>query len=183
MKRIAALSILLAMLLAFAACGAKKNTEYDKEGYMTIFEIASELPRDHSREKLDRIFPSTGTDYLISTYAEHDRDYMEEINAQYDYMHEQYVEKYGADYKIKCEVVEAVEKDEEGIKQYLNFDNHYFEVYGVDKNKVAAVTFVTVRITIEGSLDSFEREKTLQCYCVDGNWYSFYSTQLPLKLG
>lgn len=182
MKKALALILLLAMLAALAACG-EKPASYDKEGYKALFDIAVNLPKEHSRETINKIFPSSGTDYLIKTFAERDRDYMAELDAQYNDMDSSYAEKYGDDYRITYTVVKAVEKDKEGIEQYRSYDSHYFDVYGVDASKVVAVTFVTVSLKIEGSKDSYEREKTLQCYCIDGNWYSFYSTQLPLKLG
>ena len=182
MKRIIAILIAALCLAALAACGAK-NDNTDREGYKAMLDIASELPREHSRETLDLIFPASGTDYLINTFKDRGRDYIEELNAQYDEMHENYAAKYGSDYEITYTVTEAVEKDAQGIENYKSYDSHYFDVYGVDPDAVTAVTFVTVHLRIEGSKDSYERDKTLQCFCIDGRWYSFYSLQLPLKLG
>ncbi len=182
MKRFTAVVLAALCLAALCACGVKK-TNYDREGYKAMFDIAVNLPRDHSREKIDRIFPASGTDYLVTVFSDRGRNYLEELDNQYNEMHAEYAEKYGDDYAITYEVVNAVEKDKAGIEQYKNYDSHYFDVYGVDTDAVQAVTFVTVKLRIEGSKDSYEREKTLQCFCIDGNWYSFYSTQLPTKLG
>lgn len=182
MKKLTAVLLLVLFVASLAACSGKQNADYDPEGYRQMFDAAIRLPREFSRELLDLVLPPSETDYYIELYNGRDRNYMVELKNEFDSMSKEYSEKYGDDYVIKYDVVEAEVKDEAGIAQYKNYDSHYFNTYGVDTDKIQAVTFVTVRLTISGSKDEYSREKTLQCFCIDGVWYSFYGAMLTTKL-
>ena len=181
MKRTFAFLLALLTLAALTACSGS-NPGQKANSWRSMLDVAANLTRDHSREAMDKVIPASATDYMIGEYQKRGRDYMASIEEEYGELHSQYSEAYGDDYRIEYTVVKTVEKDKEGIESYKSFDSHYFDIYSIDTDAIQAVTFVTVKISISGSKGSYEREKTLQCFCVGGSWYSFYGLMFPTKL-
>ncbi|MBR3383073.1 MAG: hypothetical protein IKG85_08595 [Clostridia bacterium] len=182
MKRIIAVILLAAMLAALAACTGK-NTEYDPEGYKALLDNAIKLPSEYSDELFEKVCFPGETSYFVDYYKnEKNDDYLRLIREDYGKIADHYAEVYGEDWKLSYVINEAQVKDAEGIEQYKAFDSFYFKTYGVNVDRIQAVTFAKVTVSISGSKDSNSKEKTVQCFCVDGVWYSFYAKRLGVNL-
>lgn len=185
MKRIAALLLALAAVVCAAACkpAEKPKETSSEEGYIAMLDCAIKLPTEFSRELLDNVLPPSETDFYINYYRENkDMDYLEALAGQYRDICEGYTEKYGEGWKLSYSVVSVDVKDEDGIANYKSYDSYYFTTYGVNTDDIDAVVFVTVNVRIESPSDSNEREKILQCFSLNGKWYSFYGARLGINL-
>ena len=182
MKRALALIIAVVTLLSLAACGQKDPGSADDAGYLLMLDNAIRLPREYSRELFDKVAPPSETEYKIEMYRSKGEDYLAAVEAQYAKTCSDYDEVYGKDWVLSYTVVSVDEKDEAGIENYKKFDNYFFETYGIDTDKITAVVFVKVNVHIESPRDYNDKEKTIQCFCLDGNWYSFYGAMMGLKM-
>lgn len=180
MKKAIAIFAALVMLFAFAAC--KKETVQNKDGYIELLDNSMELMRNYSEELARKVMPEGMVDSQVKANEERGRDFFALLEQQFSDQRASYAATYGDDWKISYTVNEAVEKDKEGIENYKAFDAHYFETYGIDTSKITAVTFAKVTVRIEGSRDSNEKDKTIQCFLIDGKWYSFYAVMMGLRL-
>lgn len=186
MKKVIAVFAALLLLAAFVSCKNNKPSPTpapaDNGGYKALLDNCVELAANYSRELAEKCIPSGMIEKQVAVNKEQGRDFWELLKAQFDDQRALYAETYGDDWKITYTVIEAVEKDEKGIENYKQFDSHYFTQYGIDASKISAVTFAKVNMHIEGSRDSNDKEKTIQCFCIDGNWYSFYAVMMGLRL-
>ena len=184
MKRILSILLIALTLASLAACSGKPSPSEEPESYKTLLDNAVQLYNDgFSREQLDKVCHPNETEYKIAAFRERrDSDYIEALQNDIESFRRTYDELYGDDWKISYTVREAVEKDEAGIEQYKNYDNYYFEEYGIDTGKFQAVTFAKITVHIEGSKGSFDKDKTIQCFCIDGKWYSLYAIMIGYSL-
>lgn len=183
MKKIIAVLLVLLTLASFAACGKKPAASFDREGYKVLLDESVKLYSDFSREQVEKVCHPNEIAYKTDMYRERkDADYIELLGKDLEAVCEKYDELYGTDWKITYTIREAVEKDEKGIEQYKQFDHFYFEEYNIDTDAFQAVTFAKVTVHIEGSKGSFDKNKTIQCFCIDGTWYSLYAFRIGLAL-
>lgn len=190
MKKLIAITIALASLLALCACGSGTPAEkpdpaapaFDKEGYKGMLDTALTLVSDFNEESFAKVIPQCEIDYNIKEFASRDKDYIELVKQEYAATAAAYAETYGDDWKLSYVINSVDEKDAEGIEKYKSFDNFYFTTYGVDLDKISAVTFVKATVKIEGSKGSNTKDKTLQCFCYNNEWYSFYAVRFGFKL-
>ncbi|MBO6060992.1 MAG: hypothetical protein J6P98_02605 [Clostridia bacterium] len=181
MKRIIPILLLAAFILPLAACSVPAPA-VDKDGWKVPLENALGLIREYDPALLETIVPPSENEYFINYYKEKGEDYEELLRGEYAAVAEEYNEVFGEDWVITYELLDAAEKDEEGIRKYKEFDGFYFETYGIDTDKIQAVTFVKALVKISGSKGENSKEKTVQCFCYDGEWYSFYALRFGLKL-
>ena len=191
MKKITALILVLVSALALCACGSGGSNTAETPapsagdgGYIEMLDAAIALIGGYSRELMDKVIPPEETEYYIDFYSHKDPpvDYLTELKNQFAEMADNYAATYGDDWKLSYKVKTVDCKDAEGRQKYLDYDHFYFNTYGIDMSKVDDVVFVTVDIHIEGSKDSNDKEKTLQCFRYNGNWYSFYGAMMGTKL-
>lgn len=185
MKRI--LALILSLITLTALCACRKDTPVqpsgdEKEGYKLLLDKCTELAQGYDDALVREVMPAGMLDYYITENAKKDKDFLALLKDQFEESQKAYAETYGEDWKITYELLEADEKDEAGIENYKSFDDFYFENYGIDTDKIEAVTFAKVRMHIEGSRDSNDKEKTIQCFMIDGKWYSFYAVMMGLRL-
>lgn len=189
-KRFAAFMLAVIFVLCLSACGTgdtqnggNGGAEFDKEGYRVLLDNAAKLPSEFSEELLNKVMHPGEIKYKSDFYAsEKNEDFIALVREEFETTAQSYAETYGDDWKITYTVNEAVEKDAEGIQNYKEFDGFYFNTYNIDTDKIQAVTFAKVTVHIEGSKDFNDKDKTIQCFCIDGVWYSFYAVRLGLKL-
>ncbi len=177
----------LTALLALCACTAGEKIKddalkYDPEGYKTLLDNALKLTANFDRKLLDKVSHPNETEYYINYYKEKDQDYIDLLKNEFNGIGEDYAERYGDDWKLSYTVDSVEEKDAEGIENYKKFDSYYFKTYNINTDDIQAVTFVKVTVHIEGSLGSNDKQKTIQCFCIGGEWYSFYAIRLGIKL-
>lgn len=189
MKRFSFILIVLAALLAFTACngggGAPAESpkpSADPEGYKAMFDEALLLLTDYSDERLARVLHKGELDYNIDQYKQRDKDYLQLVRQEFETTAQKYTETYGSDWKLSYTINSVEVKDAEGIEKYKKFDSFFFDSYGIDTDSITDVVFVKLTVKIEGSVDSNTKDKTIQCFCSDGSWYSFYAVRLGLKL-
>lgn len=185
MKRTASLLIFAALLFSLCACASKPAapSEGSRDGYVEVLNSACELTKNFDRALMDKVVPPGETDYFIDFYREKkNEDYIEALGSDYARIAAEYDEYFGDDWKLTCTVLDAEERDEAGIQQYRDFDSYFFSTYGYDPAKVDAVTIVKVKLHIEGSKASNDKEKTLQFFRTGGEWYSFYAARLGINL-
>ena len=183
MKKFIALILAAAALLAFCACeGSSSRPAVSKDGYKAMLDIALKLVTDFTEEDFAKVLPPSAIEYNKEEYAKRDKDYIELVKQDYAATAASYSEAYGSDWKLSYVINSADEKDAEGIEKYKKFDDFYFRTYNVDQDRITAVTFVKVTVKVEGSKGSNTKDKTIQCFCYDGAWYSLYAVRLGLKL-
>ena len=182
MKKTIAVILAVLALLSLAACGKKPSANYDHEGYKALLDEAIKLYTDFSSEQFEKVCHPNDIAYNVESYQKNGKDYLEAAKTTFDALNEKYTSLYGEDWKITYTINEAVEKDEKGIEKYKQFDNHYFKQYNIDTDKFQAVTFAKVTVHIEGSKGSFDKDKTIQCFCIDGVWYSLYAYRIGFAL-
>lgn len=182
MKKLIAILIAALMLLPLAACKKPGSADFKKDGYTDMFDAAIKLVTDFDRETLDKVQHPAEISYKISEFKKKDVDYIEALKDEFAGVAASYDEKYGPGWVITYTIDETVEKDEDGIEKYKAFDEFYFRTYGIDTDKFQAVTFVKLTVHISGPLGSGEKARTVQCFCIDGVWYSLYAIRLALKL-
>ena len=183
MKRSIAIILLAALLASFAACSVKNTPARDPEGYIALLDNAIRLPAEHSDELIRKVYYPGETEYYVNYYRDNKgEDYMAILNEEFGNIAAHYAETYGEDWKLSYKINEADVKDAAGIEKYKSFDSFYFKTYGIDTDKITDVVFAKVTVTIEGSKDSNSKDKTVQCFCVDGEWYSFYAIRLGVSL-
>lgn len=192
MKKLIAVCLAVIMLLAFAACkkdpkptpgpDATSAPENKEETFTDLLDRCVALVGNYSEERLRETMPEGMLSKQIEMNNERGRDFMELIRAQFEEQAAEYAETYGEDWKISYTLNQADEKDAAGIENYKSFDSHYFSEYGIDTSKIEAVTFARVTMHIEGSRDSADKDKTIQCFKIDGKWYSFYAVMMGLRL-
>ena len=183
MKRFLSIALIALTLASFAACGKSPSAGYDPEGYKALLDDALQLYNDgFSREQVDKVCHPNEIAYKIDDYKKKDKDYIDALDNDIEATRTMYDELYGEDWKISYSIREAVVKDDNGIEKYKQFDSHYFELYGIDTDAFQAVTFAKVTVHIEGSKGSFDKDRTIQCFCIDGKWYSLYAIRIGLAL-
>jgi hypothetical protein len=183
MKRFSALLLALITLLALCACHKEpEKPAPEAESCTDLLDKCVKLAEKYDEDLVREVMPAGMLDYYIAENAKKDKDFLELLKAQFEESQAVYARTYGEDWKITYEMLEADEKDEAGIESYKAFDSFYFSNYGIDTDKIEAVTFAKVRMHIEGSLDSNDKEKTIQCFLIDGKWYSFYAVMMGLRL-
>lgn len=193
MKKLLAVFLTAAMLLVFAACRrdpgvtdpspAPGATSEADEWYKSMFNSAMMIVRMFDEQLLDRIIYPGQLEALKKEYREKkDQDYIELLRRDYEAVAAGYTETYGEDWRLSYKINEIIDKDAEGIENYKKFDSHYFKAYNVDTDKIDAVAFVKLTVTIKGSLGENSKDKTIQCFRIDGKWYSFYALRLGVKL-
>ena len=183
MKRFLSILLIALTLASLAACSKKPAAAFDPEGYKALLDDALLLYNgEYSREQVDKVCHPNEIAYKIDDYKKKDRDYLEELSNDIKTVCKRYDDLYGDDWKISYTIREAVVKDEAGIEKYKAFDSHYFDLYGIDTDKFQAVTFAKITVHIEGSKGSFDKDRTIQCFCIDGVWYSLYAIRIGLAL-
>ena len=184
MKRFVSIILLASMLLAFAACSGKKpGGGFDPEGYKDLLDCAIRLPSEFSEELVKQVIHPGEYAFHADYYKENKgEDYLALLQAEFAKIAQSYAETFGEDWKLSYKINEAQVKDEKGIENYKNFDSFYFKTYNVDVDRIQSVVFAKVTVSIEGSLDSNSKDKTVQCFCIDGKWYSFYAVRLGVNL-
>ncbi len=188
------------MLLSFAACKQKDPGKTDPspepslspeataapsddDWYRSMFDSALMLVRLFDEQLLDRVVHPNQTAALVKEYREKkDQDYIELLRQDLQSVALDYQDRYGEDWRLSYKVNEIIDKDAEGIEHYKQYDSHYFNVYNIDTDEIDAVAFVKVTVSIKGSLGENSKDKTVQCFRIDGKWYSFYAIRLGLKL-
>ena len=198
--RILSLMIALALLLSLAACSndgpaetpsdtpdaasptESSANEFDKDGWKLLLDNGLKLVSDYSEELFRTVVPASEIDFNVSEYAKRDKDYLALVRSEYEEMAEHYTQTYGEGWTLSYTVNSVDEKDAEGIEKYKAFDNFYFNSYGIDLDSISAVTFVKLTVKIEGPLGSNTKDKTIQCFCSDNEWWSFYALRIGLKL-
>ena len=176
MKKMLSFAMLLIFSLSLAACRGNVAPPAEEESVTDLLDAAAQLPSSFSEELLDKCIPESEKAYNVSIYRERkNEDYIESLRGQYAEVAKNYDEKYGEGWSVTYTVSETVEKDAEGIEKYKDFDNYFFTTYEIDLDKVDAVTFVKVTVRVEGPNGSGEKDRTVQCFRLDGRWYSFYS--------
>lgn len=177
------LCVLLSALFVLSLASCNKTNGFNKDGWKDMLDAAIKLPTECTRELLDKVNPPEETDFYIKYYKEEkNQDYLAELANQFKDITDRYTEDYGADWKLSYTVLDVQEKDAEGIANYKSYDGYYFRTYGIDTDKIQAVTFVKVNVHMESSSYTNDKEKTLQCFCIGGVWYSFYGAMLGTKL-
>lgn len=177
------LVLILAAVLAILCGCTPKAPDYDADGWRAVIDSAILLPSSFSEETVRKCLSPEEIEFKKADAAQkHDKDYMEELRASYASLKESYDEKYGEDWELTWELREAVEKDADGIKKYLDYDNYFFETYGIDVSDIRAVTFAKITVRISGSKGSGEKDRTVQCFCAGGEWYSFYALSVGAGL-
>ena len=177
----------LTALLTLCACTAGDKikdgaVKYDREGYKALFDNALKLPRQFDRKLLDKVSHPNEIEYNINSYNERGQDYIALLQTEFDGIGKDYTERYGDDWKLSYTVDSVDEKNAEGIENYKKFDSYFFKTYNINTDDIQAVTFVKVTVHIEGSLGSNDKQKTVQCFCIGGEWYSFYAIRLGIKM-
>jgi uncharacterized lipoprotein YehR (DUF1307 family) len=182
MKKITALLLIVLTLASFAACSNKPSANYDHEGYKTLLDEAIKLYPVFSEEQFAKVCHPNDIAYNVENYKKSNKDYIEAVRTVLDGLNEKYTALYGEDWKISYTIREAVEKDEKGIEKYKKYDSHYFKQYNIDTDKFQAVTFAKITVHIEGSKGSYDKDRTIQCFCIDGVWYSLYAYRIGFAL-
>lgn len=182
MKRLTAIMLLAVFAALLCACSAAPDAEFDKDGWRVPLDSAVALTHEFDKALLDKIVPHSETEYYVGFFKDKGQDYITVLSDEFESIRADYAERYGDDWAVSYEVTEVTEKDEEGIRKYKEFDSFYFETFNVNTDDITAVTFVKVRVHIEGSKGSNDKEKTLQCFCLGREWYSFYAMRLGVKL-
>ena len=182
MKRLTAILLAFLMVISFAACSGSSRADYKKDGYITLLDNAIKLPSEYSEALVKKVLWPGEIDFMVKSYSERGKDYMALLEEDFTHIRENYSEVYGEDWKLSYTIDSVDEKDEKGIENYKNFDGFYFDSYGVDTSRIRAVTFLKVTVRIEGSRDQNEKQKTIQCFCIDNEWYSFYAIRLGVNL-
>ena len=183
MKKVFALILALILLASLCACkkgGPEKS--FDKEGYKQLIEDCIKLIESYDEETARKVICPGMLDYYIKSNEEQGRDFLALLQKQFEENQAKYAQVYGNDWKLTYTIESADEKDAEGIQKYKEFDSFYFDNYSVNTDNIQAVTFVKVNIHIEGENGSNDKTKTVQCFCVDNEWYSFYAVMLGLNL-
>lgn len=180
MKRI--LIILMAsLLLAFGACAPANDENGQADaGYKKLLDVGIKLPSGCTEELVKSVIHPSELAFDIEDYKKNGKDYMEMVCSELNDKGREYAEKYGDDWKLSYEIKEAVEKDAKGIEQYKQFDSFYFERYGIPTDEFRAVTFVKVKVHIEGSKGSADKDRTIQCFQIGDEWYSLYAVRMGL---
>lgn len=177
------LALVLAVFTLFALCACRKTPAVqEEESVRKLLDDCVRLAQSFDEELARKVMPEGMYDYYVSEYANRDQDFIALLRDQFAESQTHYAQTYGEDWKITYEMLEEIEKDAEGVQNYIEFDSYYFRSYGIDTDKIEAVTFAKVRMHIEGSLDSNEKDKTIQCFLIDGKWYSFYAVMMGLRL-
>ena len=197
MKKIFALVLAIAALLVFCACsgtpgGEASPTEaaetlapskdFDKDGWKLLLDNGLKLVSDYSEELLRTVIPAGEIEFNVNEFAKRDKDYLALVRQDYEDAAKAYTEAYGEGWTLSYTVNTVDDKDAEGIEKYRAFDSFYFKSYGIDVSGISAVTFVKVTVKIEGPLGSNTKDKTIQCFCYDNEWWSFYALRIGLKL-
>ena len=182
MKRITAIVLFAVMAALLCACSAASKPEFDKDGWRVPLDSAVTLTHEFDEALLDKIVPKSETEYYVDLFKGKGEDYIDVLSKEFESIRADYAERYGDDWTVSYEVTEVTEKDEEGIRKYKEFDSYFFKTYNINTDDISAVTFVKVRVHIEGSKGSNDKDKTLQCFCLNGEWYSFYAIRLGVKL-
>lgn len=183
MKKLISAALAALLLLSLCACsGNKPQPPVEKDSYNVLLDASLKLVTDFDRETLDKVLYRSQIEYMIQDYASKDKDYIAALEEEFASVAAAYTEAYGEDWKLSYTINETIEKDAEGIEKYKEFDSFYFKTYGIDTDKIQAVTFLKVTAHIAGSLGSNSKDRTIQCFMIDGAWYSFYAIRLGLKL-
>ncbi len=173
-------AIILALLFALAllvGCSEREPAVSDEYGCADYYELAQTallLAKTGDVELIKKLLPKGEIEFNTARFAEKDQDYFELLRQDFAAANEAYTAAYGEDYELSYTFTECRDKDAEGIQKYRDFDAYYFESYGIDAEKIEAVSYLYAEVTASGASASYTKEKSLWVFKYEGRWYSFY---------
>lgn len=158
------------------------DVDYGSESVEQLIANAIQLASTCDAQLIKRLIPRGEVEYFVDYYEGKGQDYWKLLQTEFENNKASYDEKCGQDWTITYEITKNNVKDEEGIEKYRDYDNFYFNQYGVDPAKITDVSYIYFNVSVNGSLGSGTKEKSMWVFCYGGRWYSFYVPRFGLNL-
>ena len=158
------------------------NTDYGSDSTDRLAENAVQLAYTCDVELIKKLLPQGEVDFYVNYYDEKNQDYYALLKAEFDKNAAAYAEACGDDWAITYKITKQNDKDADGVQQYRDFDNFYFEQYGLDPAKISAASYIYYDVTVSGSRGAFTKQKSMWMFEYEGRWYSFYMPRFGLSL-